>query len=57
MKISKGRVHQYATCQNCDFECADYIASKAQKEAYKHAKKTGHRVTVETGTFITYNAG
>ena len=37
-------VHQIASCSECDEIWEDYRNSKAQKQAYAHAKKTGHKV-------------
>ena len=55
MKTKKGIVHQYAFCHTCEQKNEKYIGSAARKWAYSHAKETGHKVTVETGSFITYN--
>jgi len=46
-------VHAVADCQDCDFEDGWYIT--AVKSARDHAKKTGHKVVVETGYSKTYN--
>ena len=48
-------VHQIATCFTCGKVWEDYINSRARKNGYAHAKKTGHKVIVETGTAIRYN--
>lgn len=56
MKTAKGKIHQYAVCQTCGWENANYVNDAAKKAARQHALKTGHTVTVETGTFITFNA-
>ncbi len=48
-------VHQIAYCLDCDKKWEDYINSKARKQAYKHAKNTGHRTRGETGTSFHYN--
>ena len=55
MKRKSRTVHQIAYCQDCQISWEDYINHRARKSAYAHAKKTGHRVTVETGTVLTYN--
>lgn len=55
MKTKKGVIHQYAFCEQCGGKNEEYINGAARKWAYNHAKETGHRVTVETGSFITYN--
>lgn len=55
MEISKqGVIHQIGQCE-CGLIWENYRGQKARKQAYAHAKSTGHRVTVETGTAITYN--
>jgi hypothetical protein len=56
MKTNGGIIHQIATCINCGKQWQDYINQRARKSAYQHAITTGHTVTVETGTFITYNS-
>ena len=55
MKAYTTSVHQIAYCFNCDFHNEDYLKHTARKLAYKHAKKTGHKVTVETGLLTVYN--
>lgn len=57
MKIKKNFAHQIAYCYDCDFnEEWDAVEKLIPREkAYNHAKKTWHRVTVETWTFINYN--
>ena len=46
-------VHCVAQCSDCDFEETDYIV--AGRKAREHAKKTGHEVIVETGTYRILN--
>ena len=46
-------VHQIAYCLDCNKIWEDH--TKARKQAYQHAKKTGHRVRGETGTAWHYN--
>lgn len=53
--MSTGTVHQLAYCLDCDFENGEFRNHTARKAAYNHAKKTGHRVSVETGIITTYN--
>ncbi len=48
-------VHQIGYCLDCDKVWEDYINSNARKQAYRHAKKTGHTVRGETGTAWHYN--
>jgi len=56
MKISSRLiVHQVAHCYVCEKEWQDYRGQNARKQAYDHARKTGHKVVVETGTAVTYN--
>jgi hypothetical protein len=55
MKTKNGIIHQIAYCQTCGKSKENHVASEARKWAYAHAKSTGHKVTVETGSFITYN--
>ena len=45
-------VHAIAHCQDCDWNEEDF--NKAQIDARKHHKKTGHEVVVETGLIGTY---
>lgn len=54
-KIMSKIVHQIAYCTECSERWEDYINSKAQKKAYAHAKKTGHKVSGETGTAWNYH--
>lgn len=42
-----------AWCKDCEWE--EYDWNIAQKEARKHAKKTGHTVDLETGYWQEYN--
>jgi hypothetical protein len=53
MKTTRGITHRIATCFTCGKEWQNY--KTARQLAYNHAKKTGHKVTIETGYFITYN--
>ena len=55
MKNSTFTVHQIAYCQNCEWSNEEYKNFQARKTAYRHAKKTGHSVTVETGLITQYN--
>lgn len=54
-KMKNRTVHQIAYCQTCGKQWEDYINHRARKAGYSHAKRTGHVVTVETGTSIRYN--
>lgn len=55
MKIRRNCPHQIAYCYVCGEKWEDYVKQHTRKNAYAHAKRTGHKVTVETGTTITYN--
>lgn len=55
MKTDRATVSQIAYCEDCRKEWEEYKNFKARKAAYKHAKKTGHRVSVETTVAISYN--
>lgn len=48
-------VHQIAHCTECSERWEDYKNSNARKQAYAHAKKTGHKVNGETGTAWSYH--
>ena len=52
-RIKQNLIHAIAKCQECNWEEEDYLT--AQKEARKHAKKTGHEVILEEGYFKVYN--
>lgn len=56
MEIRKnGVTHQIALCEECGMEWQIHRGQKARKQAYAHAKSTGHRVSLETATSIVYN--
>lgn len=55
MKSRTVTPHQLAYCLTCGWQDEEYINHKARKRAYQHAKRTGHRVRVETGLVTTYN--
>jgi len=46
-------VHCVANCSDCGWEETDY--QTAGRKAREHAKKTGHEVIVETGTYRILN--
>ena len=48
MKRETRIVHQIADCFTCGKRWEDYKNSRARKNAYIHAKRTGHKVRVET---------
>jgi len=54
-KIKSRVIGQVASCYECTKEWEDYLNGRARKSAYIHAKKTGHKVLVETTTSIIYN--
>lgn len=47
--IRHGFIHKIAHCTECDWIEENFLISL--KEARKHAEKTGHSVTIETGTW------
>lgn len=47
-----GIVHRLAICEECDWRRGQL--NTALDEAKKHVNKTGHSVTVETGSFAVY---
>lgn len=51
--IRQGIIHRIAHCQNCDWQEEDW--KKALNKARKHATETGHKVSIETGVWGTYN--
>jgi len=52
-KVRKWLIGAVAYCNDCDWEEEDY--KTAQKEARKHALRTGHTVGVETTYYQEYN--
>ncbi len=52
-RVGKFLIGAMAHCQDCDWEEEGYMI--AQKEARKHAVKTGHTVHIETVYSQTYN--
>lgn len=44
--------HAFASCADCDFEDDDY--QTAWNAGRRHAKKTGHRVSVDIGRTYEY---
>ena len=48
-------IHQIALCHDCGKEWQNYTGSRAQKAAYAHAKRTNHKVSVETTIACNYN--
>lgn len=51
--LSKAKVHAIFTCFQCGKDWSAY--ETARREAYQHAKKTGHKVRGEIGTAYHYN--
>lgn len=62
IKVKKyGIIHAYAQCDNCDWTAAidtreTNRMQKLRNKIYAHVKKTGHRVTLETGNSTTYSS-
>jgi len=54
-KENYGVIHQTAYCNECGKSNDNYDDQRARKWGYAHAKATGHKVTVETGTAFQYN--
>ena len=52
-RVEKRLIGAVATCADCDWVEEDYRT--AQKDARRHAIKTGHTVNVETTYSQTYN--
>lgn len=52
-RVKKCLIHAIAECLDCDWREEDYLT--AQKEARKHAIRTGHTVNIETGYNQVYN--
>jgi len=52
-RVGKYLIHAIVICFDCGWREEDYLI--AQKEARKHAKKTGHTVSLETAYSQTYN--
>ena len=53
MKGERTVVHCLAVCLRCKWSSEDY--KRAQRLGRQHAERTGHAVTVETGTVVDYN--
>lgn len=55
-----GIIHAYAQCNNCDWDATIKInddfnrMSKLRSKIYAHVKKTGHKVSLETGNSTDY---
>ena len=52
-RVRKCLTGAIASCYDCDWTEQDYLT--AQRDARKHARKTGHTVNVETTYSQTYN--
>lgn len=50
---NRGSISQIFYCHDCGKDFQEN--GKARKQAYNHAKRTGHRVTGDTTIGITYN--
>lgn len=58
-QIFSGRkyiIHRIADCHECDWRSDDYKDKRMGAKCRAHAAKTGHKVSYETGTAITYTA-
>jgi len=60
VKIKRhGIIQAIAQCNDCKWDAAlddlnDFQMQKLRYEIYSHVKKTGHRVTLETGSSTEY---
>jgi hypothetical protein len=52
-RVFKWRIHAIARCNDCGFEDENY--NSALKSGRRHAIKTGHKLTIETGYCQIYN--
>lgn len=53
MKHTQHKIHCIAWCKDCDKTWEDHRIAK--KQAYYHAKNTGHQVCGEVGFAFKYN--
>ena len=53
MNHTRHKIHCIAWCDDCDKKWEDH--TKAQQQAYNHAKSTGHTVHGESGFAFQYN--
>lgn len=53
MRRRSGKVHEVATCRDCDFRQGNY--KNAMALGAQHAQRTGHTVDCEQGIAVTYN--
>jgi len=53
VKTERFRTHAIFLCGTCGKEWQNHWTSR--KEAYQHAKETGHKVSGEVGTSYHYN--
>lgn len=53
MKHTRWKTHVNARCLDCDFMFENDV--HGVKQAYNHAKQTGHTIHGETGFAFTYN--
>jgi len=47
-----GVIHRVASCMSCEWQ--EGYRRKAIAAARRHTEATGHKTTVETGTYRTY---
>lgn len=50
----QGIIHHSSFCAQCDFNGDDISLDKTRKNAKNHAKETGHKTTIETGSSTEY---
>ncbi len=57
--VKYGIIHFHAVCQNCDWSAAiEFWAinrnQRVRNKVYSHVNKTGHTVTIESGSSTDY---
>lgn len=53
MKMTKSLIHGIGQCRDCKWDSENYLT--IQEAARRHAKRTGHVVSVEFGYAVTYD--
>jgi hypothetical protein len=55
--VRYGNIHYYAQCRDCKFDSGigdNRDSAKVRSEVYAHCKKTGHTVSIESGSSTDY---
>jgi hypothetical protein len=60
IRVTKyGMVHFYAQCKECEWDSGIGVHGSTRQDVRNavnaHVRKTGHRVTIETGTSTDYH--